>query len=357
MFHHPWALWLLALLPVLAWRMWAVRSSNAVSFSTTDFARSIRPSWRQRMIWLPPALLLAALGSLIVALAGPREGRQQTMANTEGIAIELVVDRSGSMRAMDFQIQEKPVDRLTAIKDVMGRFVLGENQLAGRFSDLIGLITFAGQADRITPPTLDHAFLVAQLNETQIVDQRSEDGTAIGDALGLAIEKLAALNKNQKQPVKSRIVILLTDGENNAGDLDPIQAAELASRFEIKVYTIGVGTKGQAPVPVMDPFSGRESLRWMDVNIDEVTLTKIAEATGGKYFRATDTQSLEQIYVEIDRLEKSEVEAQSFIDYRELAVQPIRLGSWSAPPIAVWALILLGLQFALKQVVFRELGA
>ena len=173
----------------------------------------------------------------------------------------------------------------------------------------------------------------------------------------MSIEKLATLNKNQPQPVKSRIVILLTDGENNAGSLDPIQAAELAKRFEVKVYTIGVGTKGQAPVPVMDPFSGRESLRWMDVNIDEATLTRIAESTGGKYFRATDTKSLAQIYAQIDRLEKSEVEARSFVDYRELAIQPVRMGSWLVPPIAVWSMLLLALQFALSQTVFRELGA
>ena len=263
MFHAPYVLLLLLLLPIIGWRIWAARGTKSLSFSNTSFADSMRPTLRQRTTWLPPILLLAAMALLIIALAGPREGRQQTIADTEGIAIEMVVDRSGSMRAMDFQKQDRPVDRLTAIKDVAGRFIIGEKELEGRFSDLVGLVTFAGSADGITPPTLDHAFLVSQLNATQIVDHRSEDGTAIGDAIGLATEKLSALDKNQQHPIKSKIVILLTDGENNAGDLDPIQAAELANMLGIKVYTIGVGTKGTAPVPVTDPFSGRTVMRRM----------------------------------------------------------------------------------------------
>ena len=143
---------------------------------------------------------------------------------------------------------------LTAIKNVAGKFVTGGENLDGRFSDLVGLITFAGYADGETPPTLDHAFLVSQLNNAQIVTNRSEDGTAIGDAISLAVEKLNALDQRQKQKVKSKVIILLTDGENNAGELEPIQAAELAQTMGIKVYTIGVGTKGQAPVPVTDAF-------------------------------------------------------------------------------------------------------
>ena len=356
MFHSPYILLLLLLLiPLIGWRMWTARQSVSLPFSSTGFAASIRPTLRQRLMWLPAALSLLTMALLIVALAGPREGRQETISNTEGIAIEIVVDRSGSMRAMDFKMQDVPVDRLTAVKDVVGRFVLGEGNLNGRFSDLVGLVTFARNADGITPPTLDHPFLVSQLNESQIVNRTNEDGTAIGDAIGLAIEKLAALDKNQKQEIESKIIILLTDGENNSGALEPIQASELAKMMDIKVYTIGVGTKGRAPVPVTDR-SGRQVIQWMDVNIDEKTLQKIADVTNGKYFRATDTESLEGIYAEIDRLEKSKVEERQYVDYRELAVQPIHYGSMTIPPVALWAFLLLGLQMVLKNTFFREFG-
>jgi Ca-activated chloride channel family protein len=340
MFHSPYVLLLLLVLPILAWRMWAARQSVSLAFSSTDFASSIRPTFRQRMMWVPAALTLLTMAVLIVALAGPREGRQETIANTEGIAIEIVVDRSGSMRAMDFKKQDVPVDRLTAGKDVVGRFVLGEGDLEGRFSDLIGLVTFARNADGMTPPTLDHPFLVSQLNESSIVNRNSEDGTAIGDAIGLAVEKLAALDKNQKQEIESKVIILLTDGENNSGSLEPIQAA---------------GTKGRAPVPVTNAI-GRQIIRWMDVNIDEKTLQKIADTTNGKYFRATDTESLEEIYAEIDRLEKSKVEERQYVDYRELAVRPIHYGGLTFPPVALWAFLLLGLQMVLKNTFFREFG-
>ena len=259
MFHSPWYLLLLLLVPVIAWRIFAPRRRSAVRFSSLKIAQQIKPTLRQRLTWLPAALTLAAIVLLILGMARPREGREQTIAESEGIAIEMVVDRSGSMQAMDFQVNGEHVDRLTAIKKVAGDFITGDENLEGRFSDLVGLITFAGYADGETPPTLDHAFLVSQLNNARIVTNRSEDGTAIGDAISLAVEKLNALDARQKQKVKSKVIILLTDGENNAGELEPIQAAELAQTMGIKVYTIGVGTKGQAPVPVTDAF-GRKSL-------------------------------------------------------------------------------------------------
>ena len=268
----------------------------------------------------------------------------------------MVVDRSGSMQAMDFQVDGAHVDRLTAIKKVAGDFVIGQDGLQGRFSDLVGLITFAGYADGETPPTLDHAFLVSQLNSTQIVTSRSEDGTAIGDAISLAVEKLNALDARQKEKVKSKIVILLTDGENNAGELDPIPAAELAQTMGIKVYTIGVGTNGRAPVPVIDAF-GRKTVQWMDVNLDEATLEKVAAITGAKYFRATDTDSLASIYAEIDQLEKTQVEAQHFVDYRDLAVQPYMAGWITIPPMLMIAFALLMARFVLQQTWLRELTA
>jgi Ca-activated chloride channel homolog len=360
MFYNPWILLLLLLLPLVAWRLWSRSRDVAVSFSSTGFAHDLRPTWRQRLAWLPGALTLAAVLLMIVALARPREGRQQTIVDADGIAIEMVVDRSGSMQALDFQIDGKHVDRLTAIKKVAGRFIEGDDKshadegLAGRVSDLVGLITFAGYADAITPPTLDHAFLMAQLNHQEIVSRRDEDGTAIGDAISLAIEKLNSLDSRNKEKVKSKILVLLTDGENNAGDFDPLQAAELAKKMGIKIYTIGVGTRGPAPVPVRDPFTGRQSVQWVDVNIDEDSLQKIAAATGGKYFRATDTESLAKIYHEIDQLEKTNVEARHFVDYRELAIQPVHAGGWSFPPLVLMALGLLSARVLLTNTVFRE---
>ena len=332
MFYSPWYFLLLLLVPLIAWRLFAKQRKTAVRFSSVGLAKQIKPTLRQRMTWLPAALTIGAIVFLIIGIARPREGREQTIADSEGIAIEMVVDRSGSMQAMDFQIDGEHVDRLTAIKNVAGKFVSGGDHLEGRFSDLVGLITFAGYADGQTPPTLDHAFLVSQLNKAEIVTNRNEDGTAIGDAISLAVEKLNALDERQKEKVKSKVIILLTDGENNAGSLEPVQAAELAQTMGIKVYTIGVGTKGQAPVPVTDRFTGRQVIQWMPVNIDEATLEKVAATTGGKYFRATDTDSLEKIYAEIDQLEKTKVEAHHFVDYRELAVQPYAAGWMRLPP-------------------------
>jgi Ca-activated chloride channel family protein len=306
-------------------------------------------------MWLPAALTIGAIVFLIIGLTRPREGREQTIADSEGIAIEMVVDRSGSMQAMDFKIDGQNVDRLTAIKNVAGKFVSGGDELEGRFSDLVGLITFAGYADGLTPPTLDHSFLVGRLNETQIVTQRSEDGTAIGDAIALAVEKLNDLDDRQKDKVKSKVIILLTDGENTAGELEPVEAAEIAQTIGIKIYTIGVGTRGEAPIPVRDAFTGRQTIRRMPVNIDEATLKKVAETTGGKYFRATDTDSLVKIYEEIDALEKTKVEARHFVDYRELAVQPFQLGSLGLPPFLMIAFTLLASRLFLQQTWLREM--
>ncbi len=355
MFYSPWYFLLLLLVPIVAWRLFTKRNRPAIQFTSVALARQIQPTLRQRLMWLPAALTLGAIAFMILGIARPREGREQTIAESEGIAIEMVVDRSGSMQAMDFQIEGEHVDRLTAIKNVAGKFVSGGDRLDGRFSDLVGLITFAGYADGETPPTLDHAFLVSQLNNTEIVTNRNEDGTAIGDAISLAVEKLNALDERQKEKVKSKVIILLTDGENNAGSLEPVPAAELAQAMGIKIYTIGVGTKGQAPVPVTDPFSGRKVIQWMPVNIDEATLEKVASTTGGKYFRATDTDSLEKIYAEIDELEKTQVEAQHFVDYRELAVQPHRAAGFSLPPLLMIAFVLLAARWLLQQTWLREM--
>ena len=345
MFYSPWYFLLLLLIPLIAWRLFSKQSKTSIRFTSVSIAKRLSPTLRQKLLWLPKLLSVLTLLFLILGLARPREGREKTVINSEGIAIEMVVDRSGSMQALDFKIDGEHVDRLTAIKNVAGKFVAGDPDgdevLEGRFSDLVGLITFAGFADGVTPPTLDHGFLVANLNKTEIVETRGEDGTAIGDAIALAVEKLNALDDRQDEKVKSKVIILLTDGENTAGELEPIAAAEVAQTMRIKIYTIGVGTKGQAPFPVRDAFSGRQMVRMMQVNIDEETLQKVAQATGGKYFRATDTDSLMGIYREIDELEKTKVESQNFVDYRELAVQPYWFGAISIPPLLLVAFGLL----------------
>ena len=293
-------------------------------------------------------------------MARPQEGRKETITDAEGIAIEMVVDRSGSMQAMDFTVDGQPVDRLSAIKDVAGKFINGDKALDGRIADLIGLVSFAGNADGLVPPTLDHSFLTSHLNDVEIVDQRSEDGTAIGDGIGLAIEKLAELDRkadtsDELDKIKGKVIILLTDGENNAGQIDPIQAAELARSFDIKIYTIGVGTQGQAPVPVMDPYTGEKVIRMMDVNIDEETLKKVAKETGGKYFRATNSESLAAIYAEIDELEKSRVEARHLMDYRELAIEPVQFRFLKIPSLISIAMCCLAAQVLLGNTLLRQI--
>jgi Ca-activated chloride channel family protein len=362
MFHHPWFLGLLPLVPLVAWGMWRGRHRSAIAFSSAAQDWDLRPSWRQRLSWLPAALTLTALTLMIVSLARPRLGREQTIIHSEGIAIELIVDRSSSMRALDFQIDGQHVDRLTAIKSVARKFVLGDEDadsdelLRGRVSDLVGLVAFAGFADAISPPTLDHGYLVAQLDSTRIVTQRTEDGTAIGDAISLAVDKLQSLDQRQREKVNSKVIILLTDGENTAGEIEPLQAAELARAMGIKIYTIGVGTKGLAPYPVQQTQDGRILVRNVEVTIDEKTLREIAKTTAGKYFRATDTESLQAIYSEIDQLEKTRVDAQQFVDFRELAVQPARVAGRRVPPLLLIALLLLAGRTLLSQTVLRSLG-
>ncbi len=354
MFHAPAFLLLLIVLPILGWHLFR-KPKTAIAFSATGHLEGLPRTWKQRLSWIPNGLLLAAMGLLIIGVARPQEDRRQIINESEGIAIEMIVDRSGSMRAMDFQVDGDPVDRLTAVKNVAGEFISGGDELEGRSSDLIGLITFAGNADGVTPPTLDHGFLIRQLGESQIVTERSEDGTAIGDAIGLAVEKLNALDQNETRKVKSKVAILLTDGENNAGEVDPIQAAELAATLGVKIYTIGVGTKGQAPVPVTDPFTGRQGVRWMPVTIDEQTLTEIAALTDGRYFRATDTESLEEIYKAINELEKSELEQKHLVDYREWAVEQVHLAGFALPPLGWLAFVLLIMRSVLANTVFRQL--
>lgn len=353
-----WALLLLLLVPVFYRRFYLARKPAAMAFSSLPLVAQVSSSWRARLMWLLPVLRTLAIVLLIVALARPRKGNEQTRVQAEGIAIQLVADRSGSMQAMDFRVDGKPVDRLTAERSVIKDFVLGDGTLNGHPDDLIGLITFARFADSRCPLTLDHGYLMEALEQTQIASTREEDGTAIGDAVALGVERIRSLDEQRRsqeaQRIKSRIMILLTDGENNAGDVDPIKAAELAATYNVKVYTIGTGTHGTAPFPVVDPF-GQRSFRSMEVSIDEDMLRKMAEITGGKYFRATDVNSLRNIYAEIDKLEKTQTLEKRYFQYKEYATQWIYWGAVPVPPLLLIVFALLAIEVVLSQTWLRRI--
>ena len=324
-FHDP--LWLAALIPVLLTLLWSarVRRRQFVLYSSLEGLSSLPVTPAQRLKRLLPAVRLGGLVLIVLALARPQEGREEFRVRTEGIAIQLVIDRSGSMAALDFQEEGERVNRLTAVKTVIRQFVEGVDDLEGRADDQIGLVVFGGYAEGRCPLTLDHTALLNILERVQIPGEgltpqqrdmaeryiEAEAATAIGDALALGVRRL------REVPQESRILILLSDGESNAGVLTPMQAAELAQTEKVKVYTIGIGSTGMAPFPVEDS-RGRVFLRRQAVVLDEITLRRIADLTGGKYYNARDAQALLDVYEEIDRLEKTESEGVVYTDYREL---------------------------------------
>lgn len=285
------------------------RWGGLVVFSDIDLFPPMSLSPRQWMLNAPKWCVILGCGSLAVALARPRTPDQPTPIEQEGLAIMMVVDRSPSMEARDLVPDDLSADRLTVAKRVFREFVLGKDSKSGRPQDVIGLVSFAGFADSLCPLTADHANLAALVDELEIAGD-DESGTAVGDALALAVSRL------RTSSAKSKIAILLTDGVSNRGAIRPLQAAELAEEAGIKVYCIGVGTNGFAPVPAMDEY-GRKGLMRVRVEIDEGTLTKVAERTGGRYFRATDEGTLAQIYETIDSLERSKVETERYLLYDE----------------------------------------
>lgn len=292
-FANPKYFWLLVLLiPVILWYVFKEKQSHAdLQFSSLRAFRGIRHAGR---VWLRHLLFVCkvlAIVFLIIALARPQSSNSWQTYSSEGIDIVLGLDISTSMLARDFT-----PDRLEAAKEVATKFILERPQ------DRIGLVVFAGESFTQCPLTTDQAVLVNLLREVQ--SGMIEDGTAIG--LGLA----NAVNRLKDSPAKSKVVILLTDGVNNRGSIAPVTAAELAKTYGIRVYTIGVGTYGEAPYPVQTPFGTQ--LQNIPVEIDEAVLKQIASVTGGQYFRATDNDKLQQIYNEIDQLEKSKVEVKHF---------------------------------------------
>ncbi len=308
-FRDPWLL-LTVLLAIPVYRL-ARRRPGALLYSSLGLLPHGSGSVRARFLWLPAACLAGATACLGTALAGPRVGDAFTRVQKKGIAIMMCVDQSGSMAALDLSEDSRERTRLDAVKEVFHDFVAGEGGLPGRPNDAIGVVSFARYADCRCPLTLDHPNLLSIAADLAIVTEREEDGTAMGDGLGLALERL------RETKAESKVAVLLTDGVQNAGELTPEAAAQMAEALGIKVYTVGAGTNGLAPIRAEDPFTGRMVLQRVPVQIDEDTLKSIAARTGGRYFRATDAEALRQVYQEIDRLERSTVAEVRYLQYHE----------------------------------------
>ncbi len=329
-FLQPEWLWLLALLPLVMLLRGRRGPVAAVEFSDVGLAREVARSHRARagrFLWLLP-LLSSAL--MIVGLARPQRGHSHTEVTANGIDIVLGLDVSGSMQALDFKIDGQRVNRIQVVKSVVAKFI------DQRPSDRIGIIAFAAAPYLVSPITLDHDWLQQNL-ERITTAVGGDDGTAIGSAIA------ASVNRLRTTAAKSKVVILLTDGMNNTGKISPIAAAEAAKAMGVKIYTIGVGVRGMAPIPVRDE-AGNMHLVMDKVDVDEKTLQTVAAATGGTFYRATDTDSLEKIYDQINRLEKTAQTVQKFEHYDELY-------SWALIP----ALALFGFGLLLQHTRLRRL--
>jgi Ca-activated chloride channel family protein len=325
-FQDPLVLLLLLALPVIAWVRHRAegRRTGAIRFSALSAAREaagITSGWAHRV---PGILRTLALTALIIALARPQTGMTSEDVRTQGIDILLALDVSSSMLAEDLE-----PNRLTAAKRVAAEFV------QGRGNDRIGLVAFAGKAFTQAPLTLDYGVVTELLGELEI--GMIEDGTAVGMGLATAVKRL------QASSATSKVVILLTDGRSNRGEIGPVTAAQMAQALGVRVYTIGAGSQGTARMPVADPLRGASYVN-VQVDIDEVSLQEIAELTGGQYFRATDTESLAQIWEQIDELETTEIEVQNYTQYEE------RFGL-----VLMFGFLALGLELGLSSTVLRRL--
>lgn len=303
-FQHPWFLLALAALPLLAWLRGKTGPRAAFLYSSITLLKGIERSTRSRAGAFLTALRWIALALFIIALARPQKTESETSVRASGVDIVIAVDLSGSMESEDFVVNRQRVNRLHVAKETVKQFV------SRRTSDRLGLVAFAARAYIAAPLTLDHDFLLSNLARLEL--HTIEDGTAIGSALAASVNRLRELKS------KSKIVVLMTDGQNNAGKVPPLTAAEAAQALGVKVYTIGVGIRGNAPFPRMNPFTGRKEYVPVPVDIDEKTLQAIADKTGGKYFRADSSDTLRQIYDEIDRLEKTEIEMKKYVRRFEL---------------------------------------
>ena len=306
-FAYPWVIWLLLLIPALGVLYWKRRQKmvTEVTFSSLQPFDHTPRSLREKLRDVPGWLRLTAIALFIIALARPQSVSSKQNVSTEGIDIVLLLDLSGSMLAEDFT-----PNRIEAAKQVADEFI------DGRINDRIGLVIFSAESFTQCPLTTDYPVLKSLLKEVK--NGMIEDGTAIGLAIANGVNRL----KDSK--AKSRVMILLTDGVNNRGEIDPITAAKIAATFGIRVYTVGVGAQGEAPYPVETPFGIQHRL--IPADLDEKTLTAVSDMTGGKYFRATDNRKLKAIYKEIDQLERSQIEVTAYKRYTELFYGWLGLG-------------------------------
>lgn len=328
-FADPWLLLLLTLVPLL-WRgIFRRERRSALRYPTLATLKSVSATGAGARRIALPVLRTIVLALAVIAFARPQAGSTTAKVHREGVDVVLAVDVSGSMLAEDFTLGEKRASRLDVVKSVVDEFV------AARPQDRIGLVLFGARAYTQCPLTLDHGWLRQNLERAKV--GMIEDGTAVGAGIATSVNRLRA------STAKSKFVVLLTDGQQNAGNIAPQTAAEAAAALGIKVYTVGAGTRGMAPYPATDLF-GNKVYRPMSVDIDEDALKKVAEITKARYFRATDTKSLREIYGEIDRAEKTEFEAPEFTEYREIY------------PYLLWpALLLFMLELGLAETVLRKL--
>ena len=327
-FGHPYVLPLLLLVPLLAWLKGRRGQPPAFLYSSVRLLEGINRVHRSRAGAALTALRWLTLGLLVFALAEPRLTKTQTEVKASGVDIVVAIDLSGSMESEDFVVRGERVNRLNMAKAVLEKFI------EKRPNDRIGLVAFAGRAYIAAPLTLDHDFLRQNVERLHL--HMIEDNTAIGSALATAVNRLRDVKS------KSKIVILMTDGQNNAGSIQPLAAAEAAQALGVKVYTIGVGTRGMAPMPVY--AFGQKFYQNMPVDIDEDTLQQISKMTGGKYYRADNAERFQSIYAEIDKLEKTEAVVKKYAQHRELFPYFVALG-----------LSLLLVEVVAGQTVFRRL--
>lgn len=324
-FLHPHFFYLLLLLaPMIGWYIWKQKELNAsLQISTLKGFSRIKKSRKTYLRHVPFGLRCLTIIFLIIALARPQSTDSHRDVTTEGIDIMVSLDISGSMQAMDFN-----PNRLEAAKDVATEFI------AGRPNDKMGLVVFAAESFTQCPLTIDHAVLTNLIQDVRI--GMLQDGTAIGLGLSTAVSRI------KESDAKSKVIILLTDGVNNRGEIHPLTAAEIAKSFGVRVYTIGVGSHGTAPYPVNTVFG--QQVQDMEVKIDENMLQEIANITGGQYFRATDKDKLRQIYEEIDQMEKTKIEVKEYSKRSEEFL-----------PFAILALAFLLAEVLLRNTVLRNL--
>lgn len=350
-FAYPYALFLLVLLPLIGWSAIRSRRPELAPLPGVQTLPAFGNSWRVALRWVPMALRLFALGAIFFAIARPQASTGWTTTSTEGLAIQIVYDRSGSMSE---PIVEGGESKNEVARQALIDFVKGDGKgLRGRLGDMIGLIAFARYADTISPLARVHEPLIDAAKLLKPVENRAEDGTGIGDALALAAARLKRAEEevSSQKPaegqkpdfqIKSKIIVLMTDGQNNAGEVSPYDAAKLAKEWGIRIYTIGVGA-GDRVVTMNTPFGPRQMSRGNDV--DERMLKDISKETGGAYFAAGDPKALEDAYGAIDQLEKSRIDTKEHSRRVELFA-----------PLALAALGLLGLELLAANTLFRRIG-